>query len=68
MEESSDLVKLRRDKLAQLCSKGVNPYLNRFKVKGNIGSLIDKFSENSRAPNKFDVSDKPTALILFSLQ
>ena len=48
MEESSDLVKLRRDKLAQLFSKGINPYLNRFKVKDNIGSLIDKFSENSK--------------------
>jgi lysyl-tRNA synthetase class 2 len=48
MEESSDLVKLRRDKLVQLCSKGINPYINRFKVKGNIGSLIDKFSENSK--------------------
>ena len=48
MEESSDLVKLRRDKLAQLCSKGINPYINRFKVKGNIGTLIGKFSENSK--------------------
>ena len=48
MEESSDLVKLRRDKLAQLCSKGINPYINRFKVKGNIGSLIDNFSKNSK--------------------
>ena len=48
MEESSDLIKLRRDKLAQLCSKGINPYINRFKVKDDIGSLINEFSINSK--------------------
>lgn len=48
IEESSDLIKLRRDKLAQLCAKGINPYINRFKVKDNVGSLIDEFSEKSK--------------------
>ena len=47
MEESTDLIKLRRDKLAQLCSRGVNPYVNKFKVKDAIGSLADEFSANS---------------------
>ena len=48
MEESTDLVKLRRDKLAQLCSKGINPYINSFKVKDTFSSLADNFSENSK--------------------
>ena len=29
---------------------------------------LDKFSENSKAPDKFEVSDSPTDLILFFLQ
>ena len=29
---------------------------------------FDKFSENSNAPHKFEVSDNPTPLILFFLQ
>ena len=48
MEESTDLIKLRRDKLAQLCSRGINPYVNKFKVKDAIGSLADEFSANSK--------------------
>ena len=48
MEESTDLVKLRRDKLSQLCSKGINPYINSFKVKDTFSSLADEFSENSK--------------------
>ena len=48
MEELTDLVKLRRDKLAQLYSKGINPYINRFKVKDIISSLADEFSANSK--------------------
>jgi lysyl-tRNA synthetase class 2 len=48
MEESRDLMKLRRAKLAQLLAKGINPYINRFKTKDNIGSLISEFSEKSK--------------------
>jgi len=48
MKESSELIKLRRDKLAQLCSKGINPYINRFKVRDNIGSLLDEFSKKPK--------------------
>ncbi|MBT6662163.1 MAG: lysine--tRNA ligase, partial [Nitrospina sp.] len=48
MEESTDLVKLRRDKLSQLCSKGINPYINSFKVKDTFSSLADNFFENSK--------------------
>ena len=48
IEESNDLIKNRRDKLAQLYAKGVNPYINRFKVKTTIGSLIDEFFDKER--------------------
>jgi len=48
MEESTDLIKLRRDKLAQLSSRGINPYVNRFKVEDVIGSLASQFSENTK--------------------
>ena len=48
MEESTDLIKLRREKLAQLCDRGINPYVNRFKVKDAIGLLVDEFSANSK--------------------
>ena len=48
MEESNDLIKLRRDKLAELYAKGVNPYINRFKIKNTIGSLIGEFSEKTK--------------------
>ena len=48
MEDTTDLVKLRRDKLAQLYSKSINPYINRFKVKNTISSLVDEFSANSK--------------------
>ena len=30
--------------------------------------ILDIFSENSRAPQRFEVSDKPTHAIFFSLQ
>ncbi len=48
MEESTDLVKLRREKLAQLCDRGINPYINRFKVEDAIGLLADEFADNSK--------------------
>ncbi len=48
MEESSDLIKLRREKLDQLRAKGINPYINRFKVKNDIGSLLSEFSEKTK--------------------
>ena len=48
MEESRDLIKLRRDKLPQLRTKGINPYISRFKVNDNIGSLTSEFSEKSK--------------------
>ena len=46
MEESNNLIKLRRDKLAQLCAKGVNPYINRFKVKDSIDYLNTAWATN----------------------
>ena len=48
MDEASDLIKLRREKLDQLRDKGINPYINRFKVNDDTGSLIGEFSEKSR--------------------
>jgi len=48
MEESTDLVKHRREKLIQLRSRGVNPYVNKFKAEDSIGSLVDEFSKNSK--------------------
>ena len=48
MEDSTDLIKLRREKLAQLYDRGINPYINRFKVKDAIGLLVDEFSANSK--------------------
>ncbi|SVE47990.1 uncharacterized protein METZ01_LOCUS500844, partial [marine metagenome] len=46
--EESDLVKLRREKLIELRSRGVNPYVNKFKVEDSIGSLVDEFSKSSK--------------------
>ena len=48
MEESTDIIKLRREKLAQLSARGINPYINRFKVKDTTGLLADEFSANSK--------------------
>jgi lysyl-tRNA synthetase, class II len=48
MEELTDLIKLRREKLAKLCDRGINPYINRFKVKDSIGLLADEFTDNSK--------------------
>ena len=48
MDETSDLIKLRREKLDQLRAKGINPFTNRFKVRDDIGSLIGEFSEKTK--------------------
>ncbi|PIQ95787.1 MAG: lysine--tRNA ligase [Nitrospinae bacterium CG11_big_fil_rev_8_21_14_0_20_56_8] len=40
MEDSSNLLKLRREKLNQLQARGINPYINRFKPKDRIGDLL----------------------------
>ena len=48
MEESTDLVKHRREKLIQLRSRGINPYVNKFKAEDAIGLLVDEFSNNSK--------------------
>ncbi|KMP10794.1 lysine--tRNA ligase [Candidatus Nitromaritima sp. SCGC AAA799-C22] len=48
MDDTSDLIKLRREKLDQLRAKGINPYINRFKVEDNIDSLIGEFSGKSK--------------------
>ena len=48
MEESNDLIKLRKDKLTLLYEKGISPYINRFRVKDNIGLLIGEFSDKPK--------------------
>ncbi|CAI2717801.1 lysine--tRNA ligase [Nitrospina watsonii] len=40
MEESSNFLQQRRDKLDELRQLGVNPYINRFKVNAQIGELL----------------------------
>ena len=44
MEELGHLIKLRHEKLQDLRSKGISPYINRFKVDTAIQSLIDNFA------------------------
>ena len=48
MEETTDLLKLRRDKLNELREKGINPYINRFKVTAFISDLIHPHQENTK--------------------
>ena len=48
MEETTDLLKLRRDKVAEFREKGINPYINRFKVNAFIGDLTSEFDELSK--------------------
>jgi lysyl-tRNA synthetase class 2 len=48
MEETTDLLKLRRDKVAEFREKGINPYINRFKVNAFIGDLANEFNELSK--------------------
>ena len=48
MEELGHLIKLRHEKLQDLRSKGVSPYINRFKVDTAIQSLVDNFALESK--------------------
>jgi len=48
MEETTDLLKLRRDKLQELRDKGINPYINRFHVTTFISDLIQPHLENTK--------------------
>jgi len=47
-EESTDLLKIRRDKLDEFRGKGINPYINRFKVNAFIGDLTNGFHDSSK--------------------
>lgn len=40
MEETSDFLKQRREKLNELRQMGINPYVNRFKVTAQIGDVL----------------------------
>jgi lysyl-tRNA synthetase, class II len=45
MEEASDLLKLRREKLDELRSRGVNPYINHFKPDALIADLVRDYAD-----------------------
>lgn len=48
MEELSELIQVRRAKLDEFRARGINPYLNRFKVSANIGNIIRDYSPSSK--------------------
>ena len=60
MEDSSNLIKVRREKLEELRSKGINPYINRFKVDDQIGPLLADYSECA----KEDLDEKSMQVVV----
>jgi lysyl-tRNA synthetase class 2 len=48
MDELRELLKLRHDKVDEFRSRGINPYINRYKVSATIGELVRDFSECSK--------------------
>ncbi|MCF8722081.1 lysyl-tRNA synthetase class 2 [Nitrospina gracilis] len=48
MEETSNFLQQRRDKLDELRQMGVNPYINRFKVNAHIGDLLSAHGDKSK--------------------
>ena len=49
MEETRDLIEVRRQKLDALRERGVDPFGGRFDVSGSIAELREKFAEGNRA-------------------
>ncbi len=63
MEESTDLLKLRRDKVAEFRKKGINPYINRFKINAFLGDLTRQYiafakEELEAEPREFIVAGR----------
>ena len=63
MEESTDLLKLRRDKVAEFREKGINPYINRFKINAFLGDLTRQYiafakEELEAEPREFVVAGR----------
>ena len=63
MEESTDLIKLRRDKVAEFREKGINPYINRFKINAFLGDLTRQYiafakEELEAEPREFIVAGR----------
>lgn len=48
MDELSEMLKIRRDKVDEFRSSGINPYINRFKISSPIGDLVRDWSETSK--------------------
>ncbi len=43
LEESSEQIQIRKAKLADFRSRGLNPYINRFKVTHSIAEITEKY-------------------------
>ena len=48
MEETGNLIKLRREKVDELRARGISPFNNKFKVNAFIANLVRDFSEYSK--------------------
>ncbi|MFQ5482097.1 MAG: lysine--tRNA ligase [Nitrospinaceae bacterium] len=48
MEDTRELIKIRRDKLEEFRALGINPYLNRFKVDTRIGPLTARGGDQDK--------------------
>jgi lysyl-tRNA synthetase, class II len=48
MEDLGQLVKLRREKLDELRSMGISPYINRFYINTTISELVKNYSEKTK--------------------
>ncbi len=48
MEEAGQLIKLRREKVDELRSRGISPFNNKFKVNAVVGDLIGEYNDHSK--------------------
>ena len=48
MDEARELLKIRREKLDEFRRRGINPYINRFKVTRRIGDLVREYGGMDR--------------------
>lgn len=61
MEDSGQLVRLRREKLDELQAMGISPYINRFHINTTLSALIEKYSGKSKEELDEKSSDYITA-------
>jgi len=48
MDELREMLKLRRDKVEEFRSQGVNPYVNRFKVSSTLGEIVKNYHPSTK--------------------